>query len=295
MTPGRTISDDRSQPKSRRACQACRASKVRCRKPHEDQPCTRCSEIGRHCAPREKSNKRQKRIDGRPVQNGEAGLDTVTEALQNGNSKTPPIRTTAAERTTTLDPQPATASLDTNRTGEFSSTLSDEYRNAHIEQSIRDVIDDETTSMIFSHFVENMLQHFPFMAFHPSATAEEILQTTPILLLAILDAAGDGFYATEVSRKLRKLLVKVYSTWLLETNSYSASLLQALVISVTWHRDMEGEPMDVFQLSNAAANLAMVMGMGKRPSDVEARRLWLACYYTCARYICCSRVAITVC
>jgi hypothetical protein len=283
MTPRQTSSNDQSQRKSSRACQACRISKVRCRKPHEDQPCTRCSEIGRHCTPREESNKRQKRVDGRPVQNIEAGLDTVTPVLQNGNAKTPSIRTTAAERTTTLDPQSATASLDTNRTGECSSTLSDEYRNAHIEQSIRDVIDDETTSMVFSHFVENMLQHFPFMAFHPSATAEEILQTTPILLLAILDAAGDGFYATEVSRKFRKLLVKVYSTWLLETNSYSASLLQALVISVTWHRDMEGESMDVFQLSNAAANLAMVMGMGKHPRNVEARRLWLACYYICSR------------
>jgi hypothetical protein len=173
--------------------------------------------------------------------------------------------------------------LGTSRTGEFSSTLSNEYSIAHIEQSIRDTIDDETTSMVFDHFVGTMLQHFPFVAFLPHATAEEILRTTPIIILAIIDAAGDGFYDTEVLRSLRKLLVKVYSTCLLESNSHGVSLLQALVISVMWHRDMDGEHMDVFQLSHAAANMAMVMGMGKHPSNVEARRLWLACYYICSR------------
>jgi hypothetical protein len=276
MTPGRTISNDQSQPRSSRACQACRISKVRCRKPYEDQPCTRCNEIGRHCAPREESNKRQKRVDSRSVHTDEARLDT------------PPTQATAAKGTATFDSLPATTSLGTNRTGEFFSALSNEYSMAHVEQSIRDNIDDETRSMVFSHFVGNMLNHFPFMAFQPSATAEEILQTTPILLLAILDAAGDGFYDTEVSRKLRKLLVKVYSTCLLETNSHSVSLLQALVISVTWHKDLEapqsGEQMDVSQLSHAATNMAMLMGMGTRPTSLEARRLWLACYHICSRY-----------
>jgi hypothetical protein len=292
MTPGQTISNDQSQPKSSRACQACRASKVRCRKPHEDQPCTRCSEIGRHCTPREESNKRQKRVGGRSVDGIEPRLDVLTEVLQNGNRNT-------AERTTTLEPNLATTSLSTNRTGESSSTLSDEYRTAHIEQLIRDIIDGDTTSMVFSHFVGNMLQHFPFMVFHPSTTAEEILQTMPILLLAILDAAGDGFFNMGVSRNLRKLLVKVYSTCLLETNSHSVSLLQAFVISVSWHRDLKtpeaGEQMDVLQITHAAANMTMVMGMGKRPSKPEARRLWLACYYICSRYICCVCVAKTVC
>jgi hypothetical protein len=176
----------------------------------------------------------------------------------------------------------------TNRPENSSSLISDEYFVTHIEQAIRDTIDEEKTSMIFDHFVENMLQHFPFMVFPALKTAEVVLQAAPIVLLAILDAAGDGFYEAEVSRKLRKLLVKVYSRCLLETSSYSVSLLQALVISVTWHRDLEapevGEQMDVFQISQAAANMATVLDTSNHTCSLEARKLWLACYYICSRY-----------
>jgi len=145
-------------------------------------------------------------------------------------------------------------------------------------------------SLIFSHFIENMLQHVPFMVFRPHATAEAVLRTTPALLLAILDAAGDGFYDTKVARHVRQLLVRVYSTCVLDTNLYRVCLLQALIVSVVWHRDFDapqaGEQMDVFQISRTAANMAMVMGMGKgNPyTSLEVRRLWLACYYICSRY-----------
>jgi hypothetical protein len=175
--------------------------------------------------------------------------------------------------------------MDTNRPGNSSSVISDEYFVAHIEQAIRDTIDEEKTTMIFGHFVENMLQHFPFVVFPLSMSAETVLQRTPIILLAILDAAGDGFYDTGVSRKLRKLL---YSTRLLETNLHSVSVLQALIITVTWHKDLEdpeaGEQMDVSQICQLAANMATVLGMSDPTSSQEAKRLWLACYYICSRY-----------
>ncbi|KAH0289859.1 hypothetical protein KCU62_g4039, partial [Aureobasidium sp. EXF-3399] len=42
--------------------------------------------------------------------------------------------------------------------------------------------------------------------------------------------------------------------------------------------------MDIFQISHTAANMAMVMGMGKgnRYTSLEVRRLWLACYHICS-------------
>jgi hypothetical protein len=301
MVPGRAASVDQDRSRASRACQACRTSKVRCRRPHDDQPCVRCSEFNRRCVPREESNKRQKRVDGRFIDGIEARLDVLTEVLEDRDGNASATEATSAERTTTLEPQPATTSLKTNTTGDPSSTLSDEYSTARVEQCIRDTIDEETTSMVFSHFIENMLQHFPFMAFRPHATAEVMLRTTPTLLLAILDTAGDGFYDTNVSRRLRKLLVKVYSTCLLDTNLYRVSLLQAIMISVVWHKDLEapqaGEQMDIFQISHAAANMAMVMGMGKgnRWTSLEVRRLWLACYHICSRYTYCEYAVKTVC
>jgi hypothetical protein len=280
MVPGRAASVDQDRSRASRACQACRTSKVRCRRPHDDQPCVRCSEFNRRCVPREESNKRQKRVDCRSIDDVEARLNVLSEVLQvrDGSTSATQAQATPAERAATLEPQPATTSLETNTNGNSSFMLSNEYSNARIEQSIRGTIDDETTSII------------PFMAFRPHATAEVMLRTTPTLLLAILDAAGDGFYDTKVSRKLRRLLVNAYSTCLLDTNLYRVSLLQAIIISVVWHQDLEapqtGEQMDVFQISHAAANMAMVMGMGKgnQWTSLEVRRLWLACYYICSRY-----------
>jgi hypothetical protein len=279
---------DQDQPRSSRACQACRTSKVRCRRPDDNRSCSRCSEIGRPCVPREESNKRQKRVDSRYVDGVCARPNALIEVLQDRDTNASLTQATTSERTTTLGPQPATTLMDVNRPENSSSAISDEYFVAHIEQAIRDTIDEEKTTMIFGHFVENMLQHFPFVVFPPSTSTEIILQRTPIVLLAILDAAGDGFYDTGVSRRLRKLLLKVYSTRLLETNLRSVSVLQALVITATWHRDLEApeaeERMDVFQISQAAANMATVLDMSNHTSSLEARRLWLACYYICSRY-----------
>lgn len=294
MDPGQPTSRDQYRSRAERACQACRTSKVRCRKPDDGQPCLRCSELGRHCVPREESNKRQKLFDYRSIDVIKARLDELVEALQHPDANTPSTQAidqaTTVEGTTALDSQPATTSFGTNKAENLSVSLSNGYTTADIEQWIRDTVDDETISLIFSHFIENMLQSFPFVAFPANATAESVLRTTPTQLLAILDVAGDGFYGTKVSRCLRRLLVRVYSTCVLDTNLYRVSLLQALVISVVWHKDLDapqaGEQMDVFQISHTAANMAMVMDMGKgnRYTSLEVRRLWLACYYICSRY-----------
>jgi len=290
MDSAQPASRDETRARAERACQACRTSKVRCRKPDDDRPCLRCSEVGRHCVPREESNKRQKQFDSRSIDDIGTRLDALTEVLQHRDATIPSTQAATVERTTTIDPQPAITSLGQNGTDNTSVSSPNEYSNAHIERLVRDTIDDETISLIFIHFIENMLQHFPFMAFRPHVTAEAVLRSTPALLLAILDAAGDGFYDTKVGRHVRQLLVRVYSTCVLDTNSYRVSLLQALIISVVWHKDFDapqaGEQMDVFQISHTAANMAMVMGMGKgNPyTSLEVRRLWLACYYICSRY-----------
>jgi len=290
MDSAQPASRDKTRARAERACQACRTSKVRCRKPDVDRPCLRCSEVGRHCVPREESNKRQKQSDSRSIDDIGARLDALTEVLQHRHATISSTQAAAVERTTTIDPQPAITSLETNGTDNASVSLPNECSNAHIEKFVRDTIDDETISLIFSHFIENMLQHFPFMTFRPQATAESVLRTTPALLLAILDVAGDGFYDLKVARYVRQLLVRVYSACVLDTKLYRVSLLQALIITVVWHRDFDapqaGEPMDVLQVSHTAANMAMVMGMGKgNPyTSLEVRRLWLACYYICSRY-----------
>ncbi|KAH0344266.1 hypothetical protein KCU81_g4829, partial [Aureobasidium melanogenum] len=165
--------------------------------------------------------------------------------------------------------------------------------------------------MIFEHFRANMLHHFPFVAFPSDVDIAEIRRAAPILVLAILDAAGDGYYDMETSRTLRRRLTQFYSACLLRNGADGIIMLQALIISALWNRDLEpqqaGAELDVFQLCRAAANMAMEMGLEARLrnwswskslpiqsdrlrdatseyqfSTLEVRRLWLACYYICS-------------
>ncbi|THZ85232.1 hypothetical protein D6C88_05616, partial [Aureobasidium pullulans] len=165
--------------------------------------------------------------------------------------------------------------------------------------------------MVFDRFTTSMLPNFPFMVLPADHGIADVRKNNCPLFLAVLDAAGDGFWSTEMSRQLRKLLMQVYSTFLRETAVYSMSTLQALVISVIWYRGVEaeqiGEQMDVVQISNAAANMAISMGLGgvlkeyswsgfmpmqsssvcgpasdDQIATLEIRRVWLACDYVCS-------------
>ncbi|KAI5211334.1 hypothetical protein E4T38_01361 [Aureobasidium subglaciale] len=274
-----------------RACQSCHTAKVRCRRTANDQPCVRCSLSGRPCIRIENSNKRQKRNDGRSLSEIESSLAALTEILQ------------PRDRDTSSGQHVITPASTTE---------------PNVARSIYELFDQETASLIFEHFTENMLQHFPFMIFGLEATAADVLKDTPILFLAIMDAASDGFCETDTSRKLRRLLVRTYSSTLLETRRHDVSLLQAYVVTVIWHRDSEpsqsGQQLNAFQLSHAAANTAMTMDLGKRLKEwsgmasipirlhgtqnpacdyqvgsLEVRRIWLACYYICSHTSLASR------
>lgn len=318
MTQGRTVLDDLEGRRQNRACQACRASKVRCRRPDDGPSCARCSKGGRPCVPSEEPNKRQKRFDARSVDDIEARLNALTDVLQQQGVKTSATSNIIAHRTTELDTQSATALLGASRAAfpllSAPAPASIDLSTPQIEQSIRDSIDDETTSMIFDHFKANMLQHFPFMAFPSDADAAEIRQTAPILLLAILDAAGDGYHNMETSCRLRRHLTQARSAYALGNHADGMTMLQALITSVLWKRDVElpqpNAQFEVFQLSHAAADMAMEMGLESRLrtwswnksfpiqpdslrgatseyqfSTLEVRRTWLACYYICSKYL----------
>lgn len=192
---------------------------------------------------------------------------------------------------------------------------SNEYSASQIEARIRAIIDEDIASIVFEGFATNMLPQLPFLAFSPAMEARDVWKNTPIIFLAILDVAADGFCELEVSRNLRKLLVQIYSTCFLGATAYNLSLLQAFIISAAWHRAIEppqpGEHTDVHQISHAAASMAIIMGLGKSPktqtrsgpmpvqerklygpastydsTSLEARRIWLGCHYVCSKYVC---------
>lgn len=333
---------EHDQSKPVRACQTCRASKVRCIQPDDSQPCVRCAKAGRQCLPTENPNKRQKRYDGRSVNDLEATLASLTNTLQRRQSREaldwtrdPAVARmmgSAAPQSITVPSFPSlgsspeglsnwqalhnpilTGGVPLGRT--YSSSLSSlsEHPTPRTEAMIGEIIDDDIASAVFEEFTTNMLPEFPFVVFPPGTTARDVWKNTPITFLAILDVSADGFCDVEASRRLRKLLVQAYAAGLLgATADFSLALLQALIISATWHRAIEpaqpGEQLDVYQISHAAANMAIIMGLGKsmraqtwsgpmptqarrlrgpeskyQASSLEARRIWLGCFYMCSK------------
>ncbi|THY23702.1 hypothetical protein D6D01_05881, partial [Aureobasidium pullulans] len=298
-----------NQAKPTKACQGCRTSKVRCVQPDHEQPCLRCRRQGRICLPIEESNKRQKRDGSRSISEIETRLAGLNDVLQRRSADA--FALIYGSTVKRASHPTAAATSDAEETPNNLSPTSHEHFIVQIEAAIGRAIDDETANMIFDHFTTSMLPNFPFTALPLDNGREDVRKNNLILFLAILDAAGDGFWNIEVSRQLRKLLLQVYSTFLHETTVYSMSTLQALVISVIWYRDVEaeqiGEQMDVVQISDAAANMAISMGLGDEQKDyswsgfmpmqsfsvrgpasddqiatLEIRRVWLACYYVCS-------------
>ncbi|KAG9598626.1 hypothetical protein KCU86_g3499, partial [Aureobasidium melanogenum] len=238
-------------------------------------------------------------------------LNTLTNILQHRGVATSATPANATERTNEPATRSAIALLDENRPAVFPRSFTFEFSAAQVGPSICDIIDDETTSMIFDNFREKMLQHFPFVAFPSDVNVSEIRETRPVLLLAILDAAGDGYYDIETSRRLRKCVAQIYSAYALENSTDGMTLLQALIISVLWNKSFNppqvGVQLDTFQSSHAAANMAKEMGLESRLrnwswnkslpiqsdrlrgatseyqfSTLEVRRIWLAYYYICS-------------
>lgn len=301
-----------AQAKPIKACQGCRTSKVRCVQPDHERPCLRCRRQDRTCLPIEESNKRQKRDGSRSISEIETRIAALTDHLQRkGTDASALIYESTAER---ASHPTATATSDAEETPGYPSSTSHEHLIVQIEAAINGAVDGETASMVFDHFTTDMLPTFPFMVLPVDDVIADTRKNNPILSLAILDAAGDGFWNLEVSGQLRKLLMQVYSSFMHETAVYSMSTLQALVISVIWYRDVEGEKigeqMDVFRISNAAANMAISIGLGDilkeyswsgfmpmqsssvrgpasdyQIASLESRRAWLACYHVCSEYV----------
>lgn len=298
-------SDHDQSKSSARACQACRASKVRCIQPDESQPCVRCDKGGRQCLPTSNSNKRQKRNDDRSINQLEATLAALTSSLDRHGE---PAVDVSTSRNKSI-PSSLEANFDGTRTVQAGQSRPSP---SPIETAIAEIIEEEIADTVFEEFITRMLPEFPFMAFPPDTSARDVCRRTPITFLAILDVAADGFCDLEASRRLRRLLVQEYSTRLLVTSEFSISILQALIISATWLKTIEppgpGEQMEVYQISHAAANMAIIMGLGKamkaqtwsgpmlsqahnlrgpasqyQASSLDARRLWLSCHYICSK------------
>ncbi|PKX97285.1 uncharacterized protein P174DRAFT_418256 [Aspergillus novofumigatus IBT 16806] len=280
-----------------RACQSCRASKVRCDQPNPGKPCLRCQKSGKPCIDAtSQPEKRQRQLNDRILEiQSRIELMLSNAELQDSAGDTPP-----SSGNTLRSPSESsrnTQQHDRNLLINGNHGMEDLESTIHswLAENITD-LDDRTAETILGRYLSNMAPTFPVVVFAPGTTAADVRSQNPLLFLAILDVASSGFCALETQRKLRKLIVQAYVHCMLRTEQYTIGLLQALIVSATWYRTIEpvepGEQMDIYQISHTAANMALIMRLGEslnskfggsfQAESLEARRVWLGCHYICS-------------
>ena len=178
-----------------------------------------------------------------------------------------------------------------------------------VENGITQIISTRTANAIFERYSLELSVNMPAVALGPAASATEVRSAKPVLFLAILAAASGGVCDIDTQKRLRCLIVIVLYHCFRKESEYSLELVQASIVSALWHTPSElihgQEPMDMEQLSQAAANIAVHIGLGKQTStkawdirnvqdlqrpkssytseDLDVRRTWLGCYFICAK------------
>lgn len=188
---------------------------------------------------------------------------------------------------------------------------------AREEQTARilSIVDESWHARIFDRFVNECVPTLPAVCLPPGTTAKEILDTKPILLLAILSTAGYGLLPAETSIELFHQMLEVVCEIAIRQGTSSLELVQALLVVVLWIKapdraEKMPERSGFYLTVHMAITMAIDLGLGRRykpnrarkgfslperdissikpcnmPPDsdsIEARRTWLACFYCAA-------------
>lgn len=182
-----------------------------------------------------------------------------------------------------------------------------------LTERINALVKPELAASLFTRYTTKLARHLPAVIFPPHTTPEMLLKEKPILFVCVLSAASFGQVKPEVSRSIAKEAVGAIADCVVRHGSKSLELIQAMQVLAMWYKPPErADQSNFYQLIHMAAVMALDIGLGKRfnpakarrgfggpnanyapgphrilPQDsdtLEARRAWLGCYFTCARY-----------
>jgi Fungal specific transcription factor domain len=299
-----------------RACERCKRMKVRCEVNDNSQRCKRCDQADQDCVPTESRPKRR-RTDRR-VTELEQKVASLTASLvahgyPDGITAEAPIAETAERGADQLITQHSTDDSESAfpRINTFQSQGRQEIlfrdgigtwigipgNTAFVDAIDRQILDAATAYQIFNRYHFQMSQYFPFVVFSYTTKPEDIRRTKPILFHTILAVA-----AASVRPDLRQLLIDEITRMMADRVMYrgekSVELIQALLVLVVhYQRPRQLKELNFLQIVHSAAIMALDLGLGKRSTpkgtdgtapestmnEAEARRVWLGCYYLCAK------------
>ncbi|ETN36896.1 uncharacterized protein HMPREF1541_07883 [Cyphellophora europaea CBS 101466] len=304
------------RPKRARACIACRNMKIRCLPVQGQEACLACSKVNRECVMPGPARKRQKTVH--KVAELEKKINALTDALiaQQAANPTPPNDSPNTDRQETQSDVTRTNTTITSDPQRESERLSSygkipvENPNVNFEQGHLDwgcskfehpreklepyadiieraLLDMPTANKIFGHYVNNMLPHFPVLAFPGTITAQDVRTARPMLFLAILTVAAPAI-KPELHGNLVVELTRQLSERVLFVGEKSLEVVQAILVYTNYYtRNKYAKDLTFNQLIHSAVVMCLDLGMGKRykslqrdrTEEAEVRRTWLSCYY----------------
>ena len=152
----------------------------------------------------------------------------------------------------------------------------------------RGILDMDTASAMFNHYVTTLSPHFPMLSFPPYVKASDVRTARPMLFLAILSVTSAAF-RPDLQQDLIAELSRQLSERVMFMGEKSMELVQALLIYTTYYvRSRFAKDLAFNQYIHAAVVMCLDLGMGKRYphkvdrneiEEAEVRRTWMACYY----------------
>jgi hypothetical protein len=152
----------------------------------------------------------------------------------------------------------------------------------------RRILDMDTASAIFNHYVTALCPYFPLIQFPSYLKASDVRTARPMVFLAIL-AISSSAIRPDLQQDLIVELNRQLSERVMFMGEKSLELVQAMLIYTGYYvRSRYAKDLAFNQYIHAAVVMCLDLGMGKRSpkkinkdavEEAEIRRTWIACYY----------------
>ncbi|KAI1434333.1 hypothetical protein GGR50DRAFT_704424 [Xylaria sp. CBS 124048] len=268
-------------PRRQRACLPCTKAKARCHYENNEvgEGCDRCLRFKIACTPQTtKSLRRPRRVKVRDVSDGVNISNSPSQShreLENGpgDAREFGVELATTVRTVSHNSRPspsASPALSDGQTGPGFGITWDQAQKA---------VDD--FAMIFT-------AHFPFLILDHDITASQLFVEKPLLLQVILMIAID--LSPAKSCEIKRSVDKWIGEHLLAVEEPSLSILQGLIVYISWANPHFHSDSRATQLMYLAVGLVHRLGISRRAMaddsqvkterDInEEYRAFLACYY----------------
>ncbi|MCJ1377722.1 hypothetical protein MMC17_000818 [Xylographa soralifera] len=283
-----------------RACEACRARKIRCLQDRlfSDVSCKPCLFANRACVYSDPGlRKRRKRTDAR-VAELEKTVKALSTALYGGadgdstiegNLNTREDFLQASMIMEKLAPKISPVSPMANESyhvdipsHQWSSSRSclvaqDEVTSPgmidnghtfpHLDVVSRGLLSMTEASFLFDIYVNEMSPHSPDVVLPKGSIVDGVRREQPVLFLAVITAASstvDGKLNARLTTELRR----VFAERVFMKGEKSVELVQALLITTSWSYPSDKyDEAKFYQLIHITATMALEIGLGKKAAD----------------------------